>query len=149
MNRRIAALTLASALVALPLAGCGSDEPTTSSAGGSASDVQTPASGAEVDVDTFAAAMQQPGTVVLDVRTPAEYAEGHLEGAVNIDVTAPDFAQQVAQLDPKATYAVYCRSGNRSAAAVQAMAAQGVTNTYHLGGGITAWTSAGNEVVTG
>lgn len=48
---------------------------------------------------------------MIDVRTPAEFASGHLEGAINIDVQSPDFDQQVAQLDPSATYLVYCRGG--------------------------------------
>ena len=54
------------------------------------------------------------GTVIIDVRTPGEFASGHLEGALNIDVQSPDFAAQVSQLDPTQEYFIYCRSGNRS-----------------------------------
>jgi phage shock protein E len=61
------------------------------------------------------------GTVLIDVRTPAEFAEGHLVGAVNVPVESPDFAAAVAALDPDAEYLVYCRSGRRSAIAVDAM----------------------------
>ena len=68
---------------------------------------------------------------------------------VNIDIASPAFAAQVAALDPSAPYAVYCRSGNRSASALAEMAAVGMTGAYHLGGGIGAWQSAGGEVVTG
>ena len=85
----------------------------------------------------------------MDVRTPQEYAQGHLPGAVNVDVSSPDFAAQIATLDPNAPYAVYCRSGNRSGVAVATMAEQGFTGAYHLGGGIGAWQDAGGEVVTG
>lgn len=66
-------------------------------------------------------------TVVIDVRTPTEFAAGHLEGAVNIDVQSPDFEAQVSALDPSGTYYVYCRSGNRSAQAIDRMEAAGFT----------------------
>ena len=61
------------------------------------------------------------GTVIIDVRTPGEFAGGHLEGAVNIDVQSPDFAAQVSQLDPTEDYFIYCRSGNRSGQAISQM----------------------------
>ena len=60
-------------------------------------------------------------TVIVDVRTPAEYATGHLEGAVNIDFQSPSFDDVVAELDSDADYVVYCQSGNRSAQAVSVM----------------------------
>lgn len=108
----------------------------------------SPANGATLQADAFAAALAAPGTVVLDVRTPAEFASGHLEGAVNLDVSSPDFAQALAELNPDVAYAVYCRSGNRSAAALEAMLGQGFTSVYHLAGGIGAWTESGRPVVT-
>ncbi|MBV6728983.1 rhodanese-like domain-containing protein [Nocardioides daeguensis] len=73
-------------------------------------------------------------TTVVDVRTAEEFAAGHLEGAVNIDVSAPDFEAQLAQLDPAATYIVYCHSGNRSAQATAAMAALGFAEVVDAGG---------------
>jgi len=146
MSRRLVALVLAG-LAATSIASCSSD------AGTGLADVAAasvaPASGAELDAAGFASASKRPGTVIIDVRTPAEFAEGHLAGAVNIDVESPDFAARIAQLDPAGTYAVYCRSGNRSAAALSQMATVGFTNIYHLGGGIGAWQAAGGEVVTG
>jgi len=60
-------------------------------------------------------------TVIVDVRTPAEYATGHLDGAVNLDFQSPSFDQVVTDLDPDADYVVYCQSGNRSAQAVSVM----------------------------
>ena len=107
--------------------------------GGAASDT--------LDAAGFAALVEKDGTVVLDVRTPDEYAGGHLAGALNLDVNAADFAARVAQLDKTATYAVYCRSGSRSATALGIMKKAGITEAYHLGGGIGAWTSAGRPVV--
>ncbi len=65
------------------------------------------------------------GTVVIDVRTPAEYASGHLEGATNIDVSASTFSARIRALDPTAPYFVYCHSGNRAAQAITAMKAVG------------------------
>ncbi len=102
--------------------------------------------GAQVSVDVFATAIDT-GAVILDVRTPEEFAEGHLAGAINIDVTEAGFAEGVAKLDPKASYAVYCRSGNRSRAAVDYLVQQGFSNVVDLSGGIQAWSTAGNEIV--
>jgi len=80
----------------------------------------------------FSTAMKAPGTVVLDVRTPAEFAAGHLPEAKNIDIEGPDFASGIAALDKTATYAVYCRSGNRSATAMEQMTAASFTHVYDL-----------------
>ncbi|NLE72594.1 MAG: rhodanese-like domain-containing protein [Actinomycetales bacterium] len=88
------------------------------------------------------------GVVVLDVRTPEEYAQGHLPGAVNLDVSAPDFAGRAARLDPAATYAVYCRTGVRSQTAVAALRDAGIASVVDLDGGIVAWAEAGLPVTT-
>lgn len=108
-----------------------------------------PATGVSLAASDFAAAAKLPGTVLLDVRTPAEYAEGHLPGARNIDVESSGFAQELARLDRAGTYAVYCRSGNRSKAAMSAMQQVGFAHLFDLAGGITAWTSADGDVVRG
>ncbi len=133
----------------LPLAACGGSADTAwvSVSSGPTADA-APKAGAELSPGDFAAALKRPGTVLLDVRTPQEYAEGHLPGAINIDVESPSFTQQLATLDPAGTYAVYCRSGNRSGVALQTMQAAGFTSAYHLGGGIVAWQDSGGEVVT-
>ncbi|GAB2798219.1 rhodanese-like domain-containing protein [Hymenobacter metallilatus] len=87
----------------------------------------------------FSAALRQPGAVLLDVRRPDEFAGGHLPGAVNIDVTAPDFAQRVAALDKtKPTY-VYCRSGARSANAAGQLTKSGFAHVSNLLGGVLDW----------
>ena len=67
------------------------------------------------------------GATVIDVRTPEEFADMHVDGAVNMDVESGEFAEQVSALDPQGSYVVYCRSGNRSAAAADMMAQQGLT----------------------
>lgn len=107
----------------------------------------SPATSDTLDVEAFAKLVATPGVVVLDVRTPQEYADGHLKGALLLDVNAPDFAAKVAQLDKAASYAVYCRSGNRSATALKIMKDAGIKQVAHLGQGITAWTKAGQPVV--
>ncbi|MET2011193.1 rhodanese-like domain-containing protein [Microbacterium chocolatum] len=75
-------------------------------------------------------------TVLVDVRTPAEFADGHLDGAVNIDLQSPDFEDTVSELNPEDEYVVYCASGNRSAQAVAAMKDVGLSVTD--AGGIAA-----------
>lgn len=90
-----------------------------------------------------------PGTVVLDVRTPGEYADGHLEGARNIDLQSPTFDSEIAALDPDAEYVVYCRSGSRSALAAARMADAGVVNVTDAGGIDRAATETGLPIVAG
>ncbi len=99
-------------------------------------------------VEEFANVIAAPSVVILDVRTPAEFAEGHIEGAVNIPVESADYIDQVAQLDPSVTYAVYCRSGNRSQPAVDGLASVGVTSVYELESGTIGWTDAGQPLVS-
>lgn len=73
-------------------------------------------------------------TVIIDVRTPAEYEAGHLDGAVNIDVSSAGFATEIATLPADGDYIVYCQSGNRSAQAVALMQDQGFDNVRDAGG---------------
>jgi rhodanese-related sulfurtransferase len=86
--------------------------------------------------------------IVVDVRTPAEFAEGHISRAIVADIQDPGFGAQIAQLDRSATYLVYCHSGNRSGQATAFMAELGFTNVKDLDGGISAWSAAGAPVVT-
>ncbi|MBO3725190.1 rhodanese-like domain-containing protein [Actinomyces bowdenii] len=85
---------------------------------------------------------------LIDVRTPEEYAEGHLEGAINIDIAAEDFTSRIQGLDPGASYQVYCRSGSRSARAVAAMREAGLTQVTDLGGIQEAASTTGLATVT-
>lgn len=71
--------------------------------------------------------------VLLDVRTPDEFAAGHLQGAVNIDIEDASFADKIAELDKNGHYVVYCRSGRRSAVAVQALKDAGFTDVTDAG----------------
>ncbi len=83
---------------------------------------------------------------VIDVRTPQEYAEGHIKGAQNIDIYNPEFDKLIGQLPKDKTYCVYCRSGRRSMMAAQKMAQMGFKKVYNLQGGIIAWQQSGNPV---
>lgn len=83
--------------------------------------------------------------VVIDVRTPAEWQEGVIEGAtLFIDFKGANFEQQIAKLDKSKTYIVYCRSGGRSAGASQVMVDNGFKNVINMQGGILSW---GGKVV--
>jgi rhodanese-related sulfurtransferase len=136
-----AALAISAVVAVAPLSACSSDTPASSS--------PSTTTGQHVAASNFSTMMKQPGTIVLDVRTPAEYASGHLAKAQNIDIEAADFATKIAALDKNATYAVYCHSGNRSGVALEQMTAAGFTHVYDLAGGITAWQSMGGPMATG
>ncbi len=137
------------------LAACGSDT--------AAGDTPTPATTATADAgpsgptgfatitpDDASAVLADPpdDLVILDVRTPEEFAEGHLDGALLVDFYDPDFADQLAELDPDVPYVVYCRSGNRSGQTLPLMQQLGFGSALDIGGGILAWADAGLPIVT-
>lgn len=84
--------------------------------------------------------------LVLDVRTPAEFGQGHIEGAINIDFRADDFAENLAKLDRSQLYLLHCKSGARSSGALEAMQDQGFESVVHMNDGFDAWKAAGNPV---
>jgi phage shock protein E len=100
----------------------------------------------DVDVPQAATILDQGEAIILDVRTPQEYASGHLPGAINIDVEASDFADRVSGLDEAAETLVYCQTGNRSGVATDQMADLGFSDLADLQGGIEAWSAAGEPV---
>lgn len=73
---------------------------------------------------------------IIDVRTPEEWAEGHLEGAVRIGLADADFAAQLEALDKSADYYIYCRSGNRAGQAIDFMKSAGFTGKLTNGGSV-------------
>lgn len=100
-----------------------------------------------VSVETFEKmSKKKKKTVILDVRTPEEVAEGHLAGAKNIDVQDELFEQNIEQLNKNKTYLLYCRSGKRTAVAGAKMKAAGFKKVYMLDGGITSWKEKGKPV---
>ena len=99
------------------------------------------------DVQGFAELVRDTNVVVLDVRTAEEYADGHIERAVNIDYKKNDFMDRAkATLPTGKTIAIYCRSGRRSANAASMLAPEGYV-LVNLKGGIIDWQNAGMPVV--
>jgi len=99
-----------------------------------------------IGVDEFDKLRTNKTSVILDVRTPSEFARGHIPGAVNLDWSAKNFTENVAALDKNHPYLVLCASGVRSAKAYQKMEKLNFTNLYNLQGGFTAWQQAGKPV---
>lgn len=86
-------------------------------------------------------------TIIFDVRTPEEYASGHLEGARSLDLTGGRVAESVPHLDPDADYLLYCRSGNRSGQAMELMERAGFTSLTNLGSLAEAADATGLRIV--
>ena len=102
----------------------------------------------DVDVQTFKSLTEGQDIILLDVRTAEEFAEGHIEGAINIDQGQDGFLERAkALLSVDKTIAVYCRSGRRSASAAGRLADEGY-KCVNLKGGILAWKEAGMDVTT-
>ncbi len=145
MKRTQELLVVAAIAFSAGLAGCSgaSDEAPEPS-----DNVSSPQIGAVRDVSVSEASELIAGgdaVVVLDVRTPGEFSEGHIEGAVNVDVRSEDFAEQLAKLDRGSTYVLHCKSGARSTRALAVMEEQGFENIAHMTGGFDAWKEAGLE----
>lgn len=77
--------------------------------------------------------------VIIDVRTPEEYAGGHIEKAINLDYYSETFADELDQLDKEKTYLIYCRTDHRSGEALDIMADLGFREVYNMLGGIVQW----------
>ncbi len=88
-----------------------------------------------------------PGFVILDVRTPEEYADGYVEKALNLDYYSETFRDELDELDKGKTYLVYCRTGKRSRAAADIMEELGFGNGYNMQGGIVQWQEDGLPTV--
>jgi phage shock protein E len=132
-------LTLAASL---GLAGCSAADSTPAAAPAPSTETIAPQSTPDSTAVPLAV------STIIDVRTPAEYAEGHLDGAVNIDVQAADFADRIAELPTDAEYVVYCRTGSRAGAAVAQMTALGFTDVTNAGSLADASASTGVAIVT-
>jgi rhodanese-related sulfurtransferase len=107
----------------------------------------TSSTATDLNVSEFSSKVTEAGIITLDVRTPGEFNEGHIEGAQLIDFQSGNFENEIATLDKSKTYAVYCRSGNRSGQAVKVMSDAGFSNLYNLNGGVIDWANAGLPLV--
>jgi rhodanese-related sulfurtransferase len=123
---------IASFAAIILLAGCSST--------GSASTVN-------MNVSEFSQKITEPEVTILDVRTPEEFASGHIEGAINVDFNSGNFANEITRLNPSETYAIYCRSGSRSGQAASIMHKAGFHDVSNLNGGVIDWANAGLPLV--
>lgn len=119
---------------------------TTADSGNDASTQEQATIAKNVDVTQFSEHASKDDVILLDVRTPNEYENGHIHGAKNIDINSADFDEQIGNLDPSKPVYVYCRSGGRSSNAMRKMQQAGFVEIYNLNGGIIAWENAGKEV---
>jgi rhodanese-related sulfurtransferase len=99
-----------------------------------------------VSVEEFTRLRTDTNSVVVDVRTEKEFKAGHIPGAINIDVNAPDFDARVAKLDRNKTYLMHCVVGHRSELACGRLIAAGLTNVLDFHSGLKAWKEAGHSV---
>jgi rhodanese-related sulfurtransferase len=99
-----------------------------------------------VDVEQFNKLVTSDKGTVLDVRTPGEWAEGTIAGAVKIDYYGDDFAKQIQKLDKSKPVFVYCKAGGRSSSAADILKENGFSKVFNLTGGITAWKKAGKKI---
>ena len=104
-----------------------------------------PALAKDISVQDAAALLQNPpeGLIIVDVRTPGEFREGHLPGAVNMDYFGGPFETQIQSLPKTAPVLLYCRTGNRSGSAYDIMTKAGIGNILHMNEGITKWQQLG------
>lgn len=100
-----------------------------------------------LNVSEFSQKITEPDVIILDVRTPEEFAGGHIQGALNIDFNSGDFANEITRLNPSENYAIYCRSGSRSGQAASIMHKAGFHDVSNLNGGVIDWTNAGLPLV--
>lgn len=83
--------------------------------------------------------VENPDYIVIDVRTPEEFSEDGINGAINVDYYSPTFKQDIAALDFSKTYLIYCRSGARSGNAAIILQELGINSVYDLDGGMIAY----------
>jgi rhodanese-related sulfurtransferase len=102
-----------------------------------------------IDVAEWEKLRKDASVMVLDVRTAEEFADGHMPGAINLDIRGGKFAETLAGLDKSKTYLVHCAVGGRSAKACGQMDGMKFEKVLNLSGGITAWEAAGHKAVKG
>ena len=90
---------------------------------------------------------KDPKIVVVDIRTPEEFAKGHIKGAVNINMNSKDFSEKLGKLERDKTYIMHCRSGGRSASSLPVWKRLGFKNVLHLSSGTLGWVKAGQPLV--
>ena len=102
----------------------------------------------DIELDEFEKKMASEKYLLVDVRTAEEFAEGHIEGALNIDYFSATFSDDISKVGFEISVLLYCRSGNRSSKAMKIMKELGFKEVYNLEGGIKGWISENNSVIT-
>jgi rhodanese-related sulfurtransferase len=88
-----------------------------------------------------------PDFIIIDVRTPEEFTDGHIDDAINIDFRSESFESEISKLDKGKTYLIYCKSGGRSRGALDMMTNLDFEEVYHLSTGIISWQQEGFPVI--
>ena len=100
----------------------------------------------DVDVSQFNKLVSSNKGIVLDVRTPEEWAEGTISNPTKINYYDDNFAEQIEKLDKNTPVFVYCKRGGRSSGAAKILEEKGFTKVFNLKGGITAWKEQGLKI---
>lgn len=100
-----------------------------------------------ITVEEMDSLLQMGKVQLVDVRTPQEYREGYIEGALNIDFRNENFEELILKVDKTKPVAVYCAKGGRSSKCSAFMKKAGFTKIYDLDGGITEWKYKGKDIV--
>ena len=152
-------LLAATALAVTVLAGCGGGDDAEPVAEAAAEPAAEPAPAVEPTSEEivkqpsglvtpqYAAELAHAGVTVIDVRTPEEYAEGHIDGAALIDFYEPGFVDEIAALPLDGEYLIYCRSGNRSGQTFGLVSELGFEQVWDMDGGVNAYGAAGLPLV--
>ena len=98
-----------------------------------------------ISPDEFEEGMKRNRAVLVDVRMPQEFEQGHMEGAININFFDPTFKNQLLDLDKKKKYYMYCKNDARSERAAEFLLQNDYPEVYVLKGGYEAWKAAGKE----
>lgn len=142
MNKKLIALLMVGALSACGQADSGAKAPQTKAP---KVDIAQKAEFkvTHLDAAKSAALMKsRPKLVVIDVRTPSEFASGHIAGAINIDFKNANFATEIAKLDRSQDYLIHCRSGGRSGRSLTTFETAGFSHIIHMDGGMIDWNKA-------
>jgi rhodanese-related sulfurtransferase len=84
---------------------------------------------------------------IIDVRTPGEFSEGHIEGAININFFDKNFLEEMAKFNTNEPVFIYCKSGNRSSSAIKKMSDLGFVQVNELQGGILNWQRSNQPII--
>jgi len=142
MKRIVISLAL---IVSFVFTSCGSEGASTN--GNQTSQKSKQGTYSNVSVTDLNTAASSDDIVILDVRTPGEVSQGHVQNSINMDINGRTFSQQADKLDKSKTVYVYCRSGHRSQTASKALVKMGFTDVRNVEGGFLAWEQKGYKSV--